>query len=201
MILWQNKYSPFARKVLVLAHELGARERISLHDTDPHSDESLRGANPLCKIPTLILDDGRVLYDSRVICEYLMTIGGASRVAGPPDREAWEISRDHALGDGICDAAVALRGELLRPAAQQSDRYIARQSAAILAACDVLAEGVGLLEHRLDIGVIAIGCALGYLDLRHPGIDWRASRASLAEWFGDFSARKSMVLTSAAARS
>ena len=84
MILWQNKYSPFARKVLVLAHELGVREQISLQDTDPHSDESLRSANPLCKIPTLILDDGRALYDSRVICEYLLTLGDASRVAGPP---------------------------------------------------------------------------------------------------------------------
>jgi len=201
MILRQNKYSPFARKVLVLAYELGLRERISVQETDPHTDESLRSVNPLCKIPTLILDDGRALYDSRVICEYLVTLGDAARVAGSPDREAWEISRDHALGDGICDAAVALRGEKLRPAAQQSDRYLARQNAAILAGCDVLAAGVGLLSDRVDIGVIAIGCALGYLDLRHPQIDWRASRAPLAEWFGDFSARKSMVLTSAAARS
>ena len=200
MILWQNKYSPFARKVLVLAHELGVRERISLQDTDPHSDESLRSVNPLCKIPTLILDDGRVLYDSRVICEYLLTQGDASRVAGPPDREAWEISRDHALGDGICDAAVALRGEKLRPAAQQSDRYLARQNAAILAGCDVLAAGVGLLAASVDIGVIAIGCALGYLDLRHPHIDWRRDRAALAEWHAAFSARESMALTFAAAR-
>jgi glutathione S-transferase len=200
MILWQNRDSPFARKVLVLAHEVGVRERISLRDTDPHSDESLRGANPLCKIPTLILDDGRVLYDSRVICEYLLTLGDAARVAGPRDREAWEISRDHALGDGICDAAVALRGEKLRPAAQQSERYIIRQSAAILAACDALAAGVGMLEQRIDIGVIAIGCALGYLDLRHPHIDWRRARPALSQWHAAFSARKSMVLTSAADR-
>ena len=200
MILWQNRYSPFARKVLVLAHELGVRERISPAGHRPARDESLRSANPLCKIPTLILDDGRVLYDSRVICEYLLTQGDAARVTGPPDREAWEISRDHALGDGICDAAVALRGEKLRPAAQQSDRYIARQSAAIIAACDVLAEGVGLLSDRVDIGVIAIGCALGYLDLRHPHIDWRRDRAALARWFTDFSARESMALTIAAAR-
>jgi glutathione S-transferase len=200
MILWQNRYSPFARKVLVLAHELGVRERITLKDTDPHADESLRGANPLCKIPTLILDDGRVLYDSRVICEYLLTHGDAARVAGPRDREAWEISRDHALGDGICDAAVALRGEKLRPAAQQSERYIGRQNAAILAACDALAAGVGQLGHRIDLGVIAIGCALGYLDLRHPHIDWRRHRAALAEWHAAFSARESMVVTSATAR-
>jgi glutathione S-transferase len=201
MILWQNKYSPFARKVLVLAHELGLRGRILLQDTDPHSDEGLRSANPLCKIPTLVLDDGRFVYDSRVICEYLLTLADASRVAGPADRKAWEVSRDHALGDGICDAAVALRGEKLRPAAQQSDRYIARQNAAILAGCDVLAANVGLLAHRIDIGVIAIGCALGYLDLRHPHIDWRRNRGALAEWHAAFSRRESMVLTSAAARS
>lgn len=201
MILWQNRFSPFARKVLVLAHELGVRERISLRDTDPHSDESLRGANPLCKIPTLVLDDGRVLYDSRVICEYLLTQGDAARVAGPRGRDAWEVSRDHALGDGICDAAVALRGEKLRPAARQSERYIGRQNAAIVAACDALATGVGLLEHRLDIGVIAIACALGYLDLRHPQIDWRSDRAALADWYAAFSARESMELTSATARS
>jgi glutathione S-transferase len=201
MILWQNRYSPFARKVLVLAHELGIRERISLQDTDPHGDESLRSANPLCKIPTLVLDDGRFVYDSRVICEYLLAQGGASRVAGPPDREAWEISRDHALGDGICDAAVALRGEKLRPVAQQSDRYIARQNAAILAGCDVLAANVGLLADRLDIGVIAIACALGYLDLRHPQVEWRRDRAALAVWHATFSTRESMATTSATARS
>lgn len=200
MILRQNKYSPFARKVLVLAHELGLRERISLQETDPHTDESLRSANPLCKIPTLVLDDGRFVYDSRVICEYLLAQGDPSRVAAPADREPWEIARDHALGDGICDAAVALRGETLRPAAEQSSRYIARQQAAIVAGCDVLAADVGLLEDRGDIGVIAIGCALGYLDLRHPGIGWRSGRESLADWFAAFSTRKSMTLTSAAAR-
>ncbi len=199
MILWQNRYSPFARKVLVLAHELGLRERIALVDVDPQADESLRGANPLCKIPTLVLDDGRVLYDSRVICEYLLGLGDASRVAGPSGRESWEVARDHALGDGICDAAVALRGEMLRPAAQQSERYVARQSKAIVAGCDALAANVGALEHRLDLGVIALGCALGYLDLRHPQIDWRSHRGGLADWFADFNARDSMVRTSATA--
>lgn len=123
----------------MFAHELGLRERISLQDTDPQTDESLRSVNPLGKIPTLLLDDGRAVYDSRVICEYLLAQGDASRVAVPADREAWEIARDHALGDGICDAAVALRGEILRPAAEQSRRYIARQQAAVVAGCDVLA--------------------------------------------------------------
>jgi glutathione S-transferase len=199
MILRQNKYSPFARKVLVFAHELGLRKRISLQETDPQTDESLRSMNPLSKIPTLLLDDGRAVYDSRVICEYLLARGDAARVAAPADREPWEVARDHALGDGLCDAAVALRGETLRRAAEQSARYIVRQQAAIDAGCDVLAAGVDLLADRVDIGVIAIGCALGYIDLRHPGLDWRAGRDALAEWFAAFSTRESMALTSAAA--
>lgn len=199
MVLWQNRYSPFARKVRVLAHELGLRERIALADTDPHADEALRGANPLCKIPTLVLADGRAMYDSRVICDYLLTLADPTRVAGPSGRATWEVARDHALGDGICDAAVALRGELLRPVAQQSARYVTRQTRAIVAGCDTLAAGVGALRDRLDLGVIAIGCALGYLDLRHPQIDWRSAHAALADWYAGFGDRPSMRSTSATA--
>ncbi|MFO1315828.1 MAG: glutathione S-transferase N-terminal domain-containing protein [Burkholderiales bacterium] len=199
MRLWQSRFSPFARKVLVLAHELGIADRIVAHDTDPHTDEGLRRVNPLCKVPTLVLADGRAVYDSRVICDYLLALGEASRVAGPRDRDSWEIARDHALGDGICDAAVALRGEKLRLPGEQSAHYMDRQRAAILAGCDVLAADVDRLRDRVDIGAIAIACALGYLDLRHPEIDWRRGRGALAQWFVQFAARDSMRATAIAA--
>ena len=201
MILWQNKYSPFARKVLVLAHELGVRERISLQDTDPHSDESLRSANPLCKIPTLILDDGRVLYDSRVICEYLLTLGDASRVAGPPDREAWEISRGPCAGRrhlrcrrgaarGEAATGRTAVGPVHRPPERRDPRRLrrARRKRWPARASD---------RHRRDRDRLRAG-----LPRPSPSAHRLAPRPrALAEWFADFSARQSMALTSAAARS
>lgn len=195
MILRYNIFSPFARKVRVCAAELGLTARIALHDTIPQQDASLRSLNPLGKIPTLVLDDGTAIFDSPIICRYLSELVGDTRLVPRLVRDSWPAIRDEALADGMCDAAVALRTEKLRDNPLRADEFVQRQVLAIRAACDVLETRVDEMSARLDIGMLAVGCALGYLDVRHPELEWRAGRDALAEWYSALAARPSMSQT------
>jgi glutathione S-transferase len=190
--------SPFVRKVLVVAHERGLAGRITLLPramSPVRPEDELNHHNPLGKIPCLITEAGEALYDSRVICAYLDSLGsGAPLLPSAPER--WTALRREALGDGIMDAAVGARYEtVLRPEGLRWEAWVAGQKGKIGRALDALegeAEGLG---RALDIGTIAIGCALGYLDFRYAGEGWREGRPRLAAWFEGFAARPSMVAT------
>jgi glutathione S-transferase len=192
MILRYSRFSPFVRKVRVCAAELGLADAITLHECNPHEDESLRLLNPLCKVPTLVLDNGGTLFDSRVICAYLSHRAGDARIIPASALARITVACDEALGDGISDAAVALRAEKLRPKQRQDPTFVDRQIRAIGAGCDWLEARTPTLQDRLDIGVIAIACALGYLDLRHPELDWRRGRGKLERWHSAFEKQASM---------
>ncbi len=194
MRLWYSKTSPFVRKVLVVAHEAGMADRIELV-TDSGDMEGLVSAdNPLAKIPCLVTDDGMMrLFDSPVICEYLDTSFNASRLHPPVGAERWLALRRQALGDGIAEAALLCRYESLRPEPQRSPEWVAKQQAKIL-------RGLDSLEHELHGGPVTIGdvtvaCALSYLDLRFPELAWRDGRPQLANWYGVFAQRPSMLAT------
>jgi glutathione S-transferase len=187
--------SPYARKVWVFAHETGLISQIERLATNPHADEYLRSNNPLCRVPTLILDDQAALFDSPVICEYLDSLHSGSKLFPPAGDERWAALRLQALGDGMLDASLSRRMETIRPASEQSPMWIARQIMATNAALDWLEARVQLLDRPIDIGQIAIGCALGYLDLRFPGEPWLEKRMRVAEWNATFQARPSMVAT------
>jgi glutathione S-transferase len=187
--------SPYARKVWVFAHETGLISQIERLATNPHADEYLRSDNPLCRVPTLILDDQAALFDSPVICEYLDSLHSGSKLFPPAGDERWAALRLQALGDGMLDASLSRRMETIRPASEQSPMWIARQIMATNAALDWLEARVQLLDRPIDIGQIAIGCALGYLDLRFPGEPWLEKRMRVAEWNATFQARPSMVAT------
>jgi glutathione S-transferase len=182
--------SPFVRKVRVVAEELGLGDRIALVPTDT-SDPALGVVNPLGKIPALILDDGEALYDSAVIVAYIDHLGGNRMIpaAGP---ERWRVLRLEALADGIADAAVAAVMEKRRPAASRSADFLALQRGKIVRGLDRLEIEVSRFE-GLDAGTIATGATLGYLDFRHPDLDWRAGRPKLAAWFEAFARRPSMA--------
>ncbi len=112
MKLYYSATSPYVRKCLVSAHELGLRERIELLPAAPHPvnrDRALIVCNPLGKVPTLVTDDGTVLYDSHVICEYLNALGDGRLL--PEASARWPVYRDQALADGLLDAAVLVRYE------------------------------------------------------------------------------------------
>jgi glutathione S-transferase len=201
MKLYFNPASPFVRKVRVTAHELGLSDRIELSSVtltpvSPH--EGVRSDNPLGKIPALVTDDGAVLYDSPVICEYLDALAGGNRIFPSPGAARWTALRRQALADGIMDAAVLIRYEqALRPQELRWQGWAEGQWLKIRSALDALEHED--LPAALDIGTIAIACALGYLDLRFAGEGWRTSRPRLAAWIAACSQLPSLAATIPAA--
>ncbi len=194
MKLFYSPASPFVRKVLACAIFRDIDRQITCVPTVPaNAPADLIAANPLSKIPCLITEDGVALFDSPVICEYLDSLEGALPLFPPPGGARWLALRHQAMGDGIMDAAVARRGESLRPKEAARDAFMARQKAAVdrtLAALEAEPP-----HQTVDIGSIAIGCALGYLDFRFAHEPWRASAPKLAAWFEEFSRNPCMART------
>jgi len=201
MKLRYSPTSPFVRKVLVLAIETGLDgrvERIPTTVVPVQPNEDLSHQNPLMKLPTLLTDDGQVLFDSRVICEYLDGLHTGTKIIPPAGKERWIALRQQALGDGMLDAGVLNRYETaVRPQDKQWAEWSAGQMRKIrngLTALDGAAYE-GALNGPLTIGQIAVGCALGYLDFRYAGEGWRERHPTLAKWHAEFAKRKSMVAT------
>jgi glutathione S-transferase len=197
MKLHWSPRSPFVRKVMIVAHECGLVDRIARVRTvaataEPHTD--LMKDNPLSKIPTLVLDDGTVLYDSPVICEYLDGLDGAPTLFPRSGKTRLTALRRQALGDGFLDMMVLLRDERTRAA--PSDKHIASTATRKAAILDSLErEADDLTRTPFDIGHVAIGCALSYLDFRFGDDDWRKGRSQIANWHAAFSARPSVCAT------
>lgn len=196
MKLHWSPRSPFVRKVMIVAHERGLVPRMTCVRTvaataKPHAE--LMKDNPLSKIPTLVLDDGTVLYDSPVICEYLDALEAPKLFPTEPRRRLSALRRQ-ALGDGFLDLLVLLRDERMR--AQPSDTHLASAAARKRAILDHLeADAAPLAAVPFDIGHVAIGCALSYLDFRYADEDWRAAHPRLAAWHATFAARPSVRAT------
>lgn len=194
MILYGTITSPYARKVRVAAAELGIGDQIEL--TAPESsgtplNPNSAGANPVAKIPTLMLDDGSALFDSRIIMRYLNDkAGGNLYPAGD-----WDMQRRESIAEGMIDASLLVRFEgALRPEDKQWDGWVDAQSSKInctLAALDAEASSLS----RLDAAAIGAACALGYLDFRFADWGWRDNCPNLAAWFETFSQRPSMQAT------
>ena len=157
-------------------------------------DQGVVAHNPLGKIPTLITDDGVDLYDSRVICEYLNGQGDGHLTRDGGER--LRSSVEQALADGIMDAAVLARYETVaRPEALRWNDWTAGQLEKVSSGLDVLESRAGAFGTRVDLGTIAIGCALGYLDFRYASLGWRDKHPNAAGWFAKFAARESMIAT------
>ena len=180
--------SPFVRKCLVVAHELGLRERIELVPASAHPinrSAPIVAHNPLGQMPTLLADDGTVLYDSRVICEYLNSLGDG-RIVPATGAERWQALIEQSLADGIMDAAVLVRYEqVVRPEPLRWPEWINGQLDKVHSALARIELEAPTFGGRVDIGTIAIGCALGYLDLRFEG-RWRKDCPRLVAWLDAF---------------
>ncbi|WP_264211701.1 glutathione S-transferase [Leisingera thetidis] len=195
MKLTYSPASPFARKVVVLLHETGQLddvEMLNVATTPVSPSQEVKASNPLAKIPALERNDGPALYDSRVICAYL-----DARAGGRLYRGGWDSKVLEATADGIMDAAVLMSYEKrLRPEEKQWDEWLEAQRGKVLGACAALnARWMSHLQGPLDIGQIAVACALAYVDFRHPDAGWRQGNEALAEWYSEFDSRPSMLAT------
>ena len=194
MILYGSTTSPYVRKVRVAAIELGIGGQIEL--TPPESSGTVlnpnsAGTNPVAKVPTLIMEDGTGLFDSRIIMRYLdEKAGGSLYPAGD-----WAMQRRESIAEGMIDASLLVRFEgALRPEDKQWDGWVEAQSSKIngtLAALEAEADTLA----RLDAAAIGTACALGYLDFRFSGWGWRDKQPKLAAWFETFNQRPSMQAT------
>ncbi len=192
--------SPFARKVRVMVQECGLTGEVALQDvssTALNSDPVLVAANPLGKLPALLQPDGTLICDSRVICRYLNELGGTDLY---PATRIWKVLTLEALADGIMEACVLMTYEhRLRPAEIVFADWVEAQWGKAARTLDVIeAEWMEELEGPLTAAQVALGCALGYLDLRHDARGWRADHPKLAAWAEGFLARPAMAATAPA---
>ena len=200
MTLFHNPASPFVRKVMVLLHETGQLNRVALQASQlspVNPDATLNQDNPLGKIPALRLADGQVLYDSRVILDYLDQQHVGNPLIPRDGSARWRRLTLAALADGIMDAAVLVRYELaLRAPEKHWEQWLDGQRDKIRRALAVLeAEAIAELASHFDVAAISVACALGYLDFRHPDLEWRQDQPQLAAWYLEVSQRPSMLAT------
>jgi glutathione S-transferase len=194
-LLWSSR-SPFVRKVVVVAHELGIAERIELQRvnvTASATNAEVMHFNPLNKIPTLLLDDGSIMIDSPVIAEYLDETYGKGELFARNAARRWQVKRLHALGDGIMNYNIARLGEKAR-GEKASEPFGAAFLAKTKATLDVLEQETEQFE-PLSIGSIAIAVALAHLDFRFADDAWRDQRPRLSAWHAGFAQRPSMQAT------
>jgi glutathione S-transferase len=205
MKLRYSPTSPFVRKVMVTAYESGLEpklERVPTRVAPTTRNDDVARENPLVKIPSLTTDDGLVIYDSCVICEYLDTLHEGAKVFPAAGNARWLALRQQALGDGILDAAILGRYESLRPREFLWPEWIDAQLRKVRGALSALemeceantltAVAPGAVP---SIGQITIGCALGYLDFRYASEAWRERHRRLAAWYEDFAQRRAMQAT------
>lgn len=175
--------SPFARKVRIVLAEKHIECELQV-EIPWDVGSCVPDFNPLGKIPVLLLDDGSPLYDSRVIVEYLDHASPVHNVLPKEIRRRLLTKRWEALADGICDAAATIFLEKKRKASQQNADWIVRQEQKVLRGLATVAQDLGdqawCLADGYTLADIAVGCALGYLDLRFPHIDWRTQYPNLA---------------------
>ncbi len=198
MKLYHSPASPYVRKVMVLAQETGLLDRIEVvgvATTPLAPDAGVAAANPVKKIPALVADDGMTLFDSPVICEYLDSLHGGTRMF-PDGKARWQALRLQAAADGMLDAALLVVYESrFREEAMRNQGWVDGQLAKIAGALDAFEAEADSFGDRVDIGTISVGCGLGYIDFRLGHLNWRDSRPKLAAWYERFSARPSMQAT------
>ena len=199
MKLHWSPRSPFVRKVMIVAHELGLVDRLDCTrtvaaTTKPH--DVLMQDNPLSKLPTLVLADGTVIYDSPVICEYFDSLHDGPKLFPATMPERLRVLRWQALGDGMLDFLLLWRNELTRPA--QSEPHLNSYRIKRGKTLESLEAEAAVLEQTpFSIGHITVGVALSYIDFRFEGDTWRQQHPKLAAWHEKIAARPSFKLTEA----
>ncbi|MBA5607147.1 glutathione S-transferase N-terminal domain-containing protein [Duganella sp. FT3S] len=176
--------SPYVRKVRVVLAEKKLDYQFELENVWA-SETTIQKLNPLGKVPSLIMEDGTVMIDSRVMVEYLDTLTPVCKLLPPNGRERADIKCWEALADGVLDAGVLVRLErTLRPPEQQSADWIARQLRKVELGLASMSDKLGDQPYcagiHYSLADVAVGCALGWFAFRFPEIDWRGTHPNLA---------------------
>jgi len=193
--------SPYVRKVRAVM----AEKKLDYHFVQENvwaADTTISDANPLGKVPCLIMEGGEALFDSRVIVEYVDTLSPVGKLIPALGRERAEVKTWEALADGLLDAAILARLEATwaeRKDSERSQAWIDRQLGKVHASVKAMSRGLGdkpfCVGIHLSLADIAVGCALGYLDFRFPNIDWRSDCANLAKLQDKLMLRQSFIDT------
>lgn len=198
MKLIMSPTSPYARKVRIVALE----KRIELEmvvESPSAPDSKVPDFNPLGKIPVLVMDDGDTLYDSRVIVEFLDYRSPVHHILPQEHNFRIEARLWEALADGACDAAVLALQESRRPEQQQSPEWITRQREKLDRGLKILSQKLAdskwCVDNQFSLADIALGCLLGFLDLRFADINWRGEYPNLAKHYKQMEARASFKNT------
>lgn len=187
MKLLASLASPYTRKVRVVLAEKKIESELELVDVNP-VENPVNALNPLGKIPTLVLDDGTALYDSRVIVEFLDARSPINRLIPDETRDRVAVRRWEALADGVLDAGLLVRYETLREKRERSKAWSDKQVARIhrgMAAMAKELEGRNWCHgDRYSLADIAVGCSIGWLGFRKPGeVDWEAEYPAVARHY------------------
>ncbi len=195
MKLFYSPTSPYARKCRALAIEKGIEGRLEIVTTSPLSNPpELQAANPLGKVPALVLDNGQCIVDSPVICAWLDSLSDTPRLFPTNPAARIDALTREALADGIMDAAFAIVMERKRPDQQRSPEWLMRWTSAIRRSVAHFSTLIPTREQP-DIGDISLACALAYVDFRLGDLAWDAEAPTLRAWLSSISARPSLSAT------
>ena len=193
--------SPYVRKVRVVLAEKRLDYQFVIEDVWA-ADTTISNSNPLGKVPCLIMEGGEAMFDSRVIVEYLDTLSPVGKLIPQQGRERAEVKTWEALADGVMDAGVLWRLEATwagRNDGERSAAWIERQRTKVEGGVAAMSKGLGDKPFcsgiHLSLSDIAVGCTLGWLDLRFPEIDWRGDHGNLAKLFDKLMLRPSFIDT------
>jgi len=188
MKIFIAKPSPYVRRALIAAHEKNLIDRLDITPIDPWSDPAeLHAQNPIGRLPTLVLDDGRTMVESLVIMQHFNAVGDGPDLGGADTTDALRRAGIH---QGIIDSTYSVVIEGRRPEDKRWDDLLDRQTRVIERTVKAAQVSDGF-----DFGDITLAAALGYLDFRLPDIDWRAIRPDLGEWMNNVGTRPSVMLT------
>jgi glutathione S-transferase len=179
MRLYITYPSPYARKCRIVAREKGLADRVEEIAADPYAAEpALVACNPIAQVPALVADDGTVFTDSPLICAWLDSIGSGPRLLPAEGPGHWRVRRSEVAADAVLEMGVKMILELRRPEQERSPSWLARWQDCLFRALDAI-EAAPPAPEPLDLGVIATGVALTWLDFRHPTLDWKTGRPKL----------------------
>ena len=204
MKLYWTPASPFVRKVMVTAIELGVAPQIEVVPTFwPHEwgtrtitfEAEFIAANPIGRIPALVTNEGIAIAESNWICDYFQSLVEGPRLIPEAGRERWQCIRLIGIADGALEAMIARRAELLRPPAEQSADFVIKQRERIARCLDTLEREFDWLEGTFTLAQIGAAVACGYMEFRYREDQWRTCRPRLAAWYDVFAKRPSMLET------